>query len=305
MSASQSRHSAFCVNSPTVGVVFQNQQFFIKRDDLLHPLFNGNKARKFLYHLDLPESQIQSVVSFGGNQSNAMLALSALAKMKGWHFDYYLKKLPQQLKAFPTGNFKSAYDNGMQYHEVTNFPVLNSTPNRLVIQQGGANPQAEYGIRLLATEINQWVEKQNIQDCCIFLPSGTGTTAFYLQQHTVFPVYTTPCIGNTEYLQKQWQSLQTKPSNYPSIIPKQNQTRFGQPNLHHLKLWKQLLDQTGIEFDLLYDPTGWETLLQKRYLLPTNIIYIHCGGISGNSSMLSRYKHLYNDSRPGVEYVAD
>jgi 1-aminocyclopropane-1-carboxylate deaminase/D-cysteine desulfhydrase-like pyridoxal-dependent ACC family enzyme len=273
-------------------ITVQEQQFYIKRDDQLHPVFNGNKARKFLHYLHLQQPQIKSVISFGGNQSNAMMCLSALAKMKHWHFNYYLKKLPEQLKTNPAGNFKIACENGMQYHEASEFPSLHSTSDCIVIPQGGACAEAEYGIRLLADEINQWVDHQQIDDCSLFLPSGTGTTALYLQQHTLIPVYTTPCIGNSDYLQKQWNRLNISAKRYPSIIAPNHQSRFGQPDPQHLAIWKYLLESTGIEFDLLYDPLGWITLLENRHLLTQNVIYIHCGGIAGNQTMLDRYSRL-------------
>ncbi len=279
-------------DSPIDTVTVQGQLFYIKRDDLLHPVFNGNKARKFLYYHHLQQPQIKSVVSFVGNQSNAMMCLSALANMKQWRFDYYLKKLPEQLKTNPIGNFKIACENGMQYHEVTQFPSLPSTSDSIVIPQGGACAEAEYGIRMLADEINQWVAYQQVEDCSVFLPSGTGTTAFYLQQHTLLPVYTTPCIGDSDYLQEQWSGLNTGAKRSPSIITTKHQNRFGQPVPQYLAIWNSLVETTGIEFDLLYDPLGWITLLKNRQLLTRNVIYIHCGGISGNQSMLSRYNRL-------------
>ncbi len=279
-------------DSPIDPVTVQGQQFYIKRDDQLHPVFNGNKARKFLYYLHFQQPRIKSVLSFGGNQSNAMMCLSVLAKMKYWRFDYYLKKLPEQLKTNPIGNFKIACENGMQYHEVIQSPSLHSTADSIVIPQGGACVEAEYGIRMLADEINQWVAHQQIEDCSVFLPSGTGTTAFYLQQHTLLPVYTTPCIGDSDYLRKQWCDLNIRAKRYPSIITTKHQHRFGQPDPQYFAIWNSLAETTGIEFDLLYDPLGWITLLNNRQLLTRNVIYIHCGGVSGNQSMLNRYNRL-------------
>jgi 1-aminocyclopropane-1-carboxylate deaminase/D-cysteine desulfhydrase-like pyridoxal-dependent ACC family enzyme len=291
MSANLSPHLQFSLNSPIDSVTIQGQHFYVKRDDQLHPQFNGNKARKFLHYLLLQQPQINSVISFGGNQSNAMYALSVLAKMKQWRFDYYLKTLPEQLRTNPAGNFKSACENGMQYHEVEQFPSLHSTANRIVIPQGGSSTEAKFGIRTLADEINQWVSDKKLENCSVFLPSGTGTTAFYLQQHTTLPVFTTPCIGNAEYLQQQWQGLSSDTACYPSIIETEQPARFGQPHPKYLELWKSLLENTGIEFDLLYDPPGWLTLLEKRHLLTQHVIYIHCGGTAGNQSMFLRYNY--------------
>ena len=51
-------------------------------------------------------------------------------------------------------------------------------------------------------------------------------------------------------------------------------------------------EQTNIEFDLLYDPIGWNTLLDN---IDDNYtyLYIHQGGLIGNESMLQRYIHKY------------
>ncbi|RLA80721.1 MAG: 1-aminocyclopropane-1-carboxylate deaminase, partial [Epsilonproteobacteria bacterium] len=45
------------INSPIESIQFQNQSFLIKRDDLLHKDFTGNKARKFYYFFknDFPD----------------------------------------------------------------------------------------------------------------------------------------------------------------------------------------------------------------------------------------------------------
>ena len=60
-------------------ITFQNKSYIIMRDDLCHPILSGNKARKLQYILDDNESlHIAKIVSFGGNQSNFMFALSQL-----------------------------------------------------------------------------------------------------------------------------------------------------------------------------------------------------------------------------------
>ncbi|MEY8701524.1 1-aminocyclopropane-1-carboxylate deaminase, partial [Francisella philomiragia] len=69
-------------------ISFENKDFIVMRDDLNHPIFSGNKARKLAYFLKNPDkySHIKTIISFGVNQSNFMLALSQLAKIKAWNF---------------------------------------------------------------------------------------------------------------------------------------------------------------------------------------------------------------------------
>lgn len=287
-----SASNGFNFDTPVVKTQINDIQFYVKRDDLIHPELNGNKARKLRHYLKLSNSDIKTVVSCGGNQSNAMYALSVLAKLKHWRFFYYVKKLPSQLINNPVGNFKLACDNGMQYQEVVHFPELQSTPDTIVIEQGCSGSNAEPGIAELAKQINQWVDTNNWQVCSLFLPSGTGTTAYYLQQHTPWPVFTTSCIGNPDFLSKQWNRINADTMTHPSILTAKKQVHFGQLDMNHLRLWQSLQKKTHIEFDLLYDPQGWSALLENRAKLPGEVIYIHCGGLSGNKSMLSRYNHF-------------
>ena len=166
--------------SPVESFTFENQQFYLKRDDLIHPDFSGNKARKFYYffHIDFPD--IQKIVSYGSAQSNAMYSLSVLAKMKGWEFEYYVEHIADYLKENPHGNYKGALDNGMQLTVGRGVPT--PTKNTLLIEEGGRQKEAEYGIEILAQEIIEWQQENNMQELNVFLPSGTGTTALFLQK---------------------------------------------------------------------------------------------------------------------------
>ena len=50
---------------------------FIKRDDLIHPVIEGNKFRKLKYNLEkITSDQYQTIETFGGAYSNHLLAVS-------------------------------------------------------------------------------------------------------------------------------------------------------------------------------------------------------------------------------------
>jgi len=100
-------------NSPIEEHTFQNHAFYLKRDDLLHSDFSGNKARKFYYYLQNDFPDITKIVSYGSAQSNAMYSLSVLAKMRGWEFAYYVDHIADYLKDNPHGNYAGAIKNGM------------------------------------------------------------------------------------------------------------------------------------------------------------------------------------------------
>ena len=279
-------------NSPIHEVVFNKQKYFIKRDDLLNSDFSGNKARKFYYYLinDFPD--IKKVVSHGSSQSNAMYSLSVLCKLKNWQFDYYVDHTASFLKENPIGNYKYAIKNGMNIIE-GNLPDF-FDKEILFINEGGALVQASHGIEVLANEIKLWVNQNNIKNIRIFLPSGTGTTALFLQKYLPFEVLTCPCVGNEEYLKKQFEVLEKK--NHPLILKTDKKYHFGKLYKEFYEIHNNLLTQTNIEFDLLYDSLGWicfENFVKQLKEANTTFLYIHQGGIIGNESMYDRYKHKY------------
>ena len=67
-------------------VLIRDRLVFLKRDDCLHlpgSNISGNKARKFLSLNNLPAEQFpDAIVSYGGPQSNAMVALAAIVSSK-------------------------------------------------------------------------------------------------------------------------------------------------------------------------------------------------------------------------------
>ena len=279
-------------NSPIHEVVFNKQKYFIKRDDLLNSDFSGNKARKFYYYLinDFPD--IKKVVSHGSSQSNAMYSLSVLCKLKNWQFDYYVDHTASFLKENPIGNYKYAIKNGMNIIE-GNLPDF-FDKEILFINEGGALVQASHGIEVLANEIKLWVNQNNIKDIKVFLPSGTGTTALFLQKYLPFEVLTCPCVGNEEYLKKQFEVLEKK--NHPLILKTDKKYHFGKLYKEFYEIHNNLLTQTNIEFDLLYDSLGWicfENYVKQLKEANTTFLYIHQGGIIGNESMYDRYNHKY------------
>lgn len=140
--------------SPVETILVRGRRVYLKRDDLLRLELSGvsgNKARK-LYALNaIPPSNFPAcVVSYGGPQSNAMLALAAVVHSKtgaGFsatnvredegtanplkkqspetsfdssrkRFVYYTKTLPRFLRQQPSGNLFRARSLGMELVEL-------------------------------------------------------------------------------------------------------------------------------------------------------------------------------------------
>ncbi len=285
--------------------MFRGRKLHIKRDDLIDEDLSGNKFRKLQFLLDTPSQTYKRIISYGGNQSNAMASIAALCQRKGWAFLYITKELSSTLKQQISGNLKAAIDDGMELLEVSHdeyravveslyTPIpdkrIDHHEDDLVLAQGGADIGAKEGVELLAEEIKLWQLENNSKDLTVVTPSGTGTTAYLLS--IALPevtVITTPLIGSSEYLLEQMQFLGTIQDNL-SVIETQKKYRFGKTYREYLKVYQDLLDQ-GVEMDLLYAPKMLIALSEGLQSIDGDILYVHSGGVKGNSSMLERYRH--------------
>ncbi len=312
------------MSTPFQNISYKNKPFIVMRDDLSHSIFSGNKARKLAYILNSPEkySHIEKIVSFGGNQSNFMLSLSQLAKMMSWEFNYWVKPLPKFLRQNPNGNFQLAIENNMRFFETSEVLSLESirkeyfqelpclaiqyTPSNLkgeficettyFFDQGGRSQDAEIGIKECAFEIEEFCKTNGFDNYSVVVASGTGLTALYLEKYLLNKVYTVACVGDDDYLQKQMNYVGASLKK-PEILTKNFESNFGQLDTSNYNIYKNLLTETNIEFDLLYDPITWRVLLEKYDDLPKPIIYIHCGGTYGNITMINRYNRFIETSK--------
>jgi 1-aminocyclopropane-1-carboxylate deaminase/D-cysteine desulfhydrase-like pyridoxal-dependent ACC family enzyme len=279
--------------TPIDKIEIDGRFFYIKRDDLYDVHLSGNKFRKLHTLLQTPKEKLNKIISYGGTQSNAMLAIAKMCFLKDWEFIYYTKPLSNVQKKHQYGNYYEAIKLGMKHTELEQNIYKNEISNlrfsldskTYIIDQGGASTDAQDGLNVLADEIRS----QKLSVNSLATPSGTGTTALFLAKNLPeYKIYTTPCIGDVEYLKNQMLALvDILPKNLIILEPKKKY-HFAKLYPSFLEIYKRLLD-AGVEFDLLYAPGMWEALLEQT---DDKILYIHSGGVSGNKSMLERYCHL-------------
>ena len=283
-------------NSPISKLVIDSRSFFVKRDDLIEPYLAGNKYRKLYTLLKTPSSEFKTIISYGGTQSNAMLAIAAMCKEKAWEFIYYSKPISHVQKHSKVGNYSISLSLGMKHIEIQHNLYrdfisslrVSIDESTFIIEQGGAVAEARKGLEVLAQEIRD----ANLSVKALATPSGTGTTALFLALSLPeYKIYTTPCVGDVAYLKVQMQALHEIPKNLIILKPKKKY-HFAKPYLEFYEIYKKVLD-AGVEFDLLYAPAMWEALLSQT---KEEVLYIHSGGVSGNESMLERYRVLNSDT---------
>lgn len=292
------------INSPIQTIIYKNEKIYVKRDDLLDEEFSGNKARKFYHYLQMDFSKIKKIISFGSAQANSLYSLSVLAKIKNVKFDFYVKHINETLKDNPCGNYKAALSNGanilieeannLQEYIETN--ILQKELGCIFIEEGGRVKEAEVGIKILAQELLDFVYKNDIKNPKVILPSGTGTTSLFLQKNLPFEVLTCTCVGSDEYLKKQFFHLEKNEKFHPKILKQEKKYHFGKLYNEFYFKYLELIKDCEIEFDLLYDPLCFIKLEEYLKIKKNNVslIYIHQGGILGNTTMIERYKRKLN-----------
>lgn len=267
---------------------FFNRTFLIKRDDLIHPYCNGNKARKFLSLLESNKYKVW--VSYGGNQSNAMLALAYIANLKGIEFRYVM---PYSINP-PMGNLLSALNYGMQAYTLpigSPVALLESyaksllTNQALFIHQGGILEFALKGMTALAIELKESVGGSPL----IFYTSGSGVGVIALQKaldvhFSSAELVAINCAGSEMSLREKAKLYgvgHMKILHSPFVFAKPKKA-----------IWemREYLAQNGILFDLIYDSSAFCVI--KEHLdkfSQRDIIFIHSGGLTGDISQEQRY----------------
>jgi len=198
--------------------------------------------------------------------------------------------------------------------------------NSIWVPQGGFSSSAIPGVRRLANEIATFWIKNGEGPLAVVVPAGTGTTAFFLQRELNrlseedqrqrdIRVIAVPCIGDDAYLRRQMMYLDKSCGgsgavhDLPDILLprfRENQSKgyftFGVPSKEILDVFREMEKDHGIFLDLLYGAPTWALLLPHLSSQasvnvsgsPTvgkQIMYLHCGGLEGVSSQLTRYKH--------------
>ncbi len=150
----------------------------IKRDDKLHGVISGNKARKLKWALSQwQESAPSGVASMGGNRSNYLHALGYLCHEYQIPLTVYIRgHKPEQFG--PTLKDLSDWGVALEFLPKDEFQrlrrngpgQLNLSDETSWLPEGGSSTMALSGI---SEAVNELTEEPDV----IFVPVGTGCTA--------------------------------------------------------------------------------------------------------------------------------
>ena len=196
-----------------------------------------------------------------------------------------------ECKSHKNSNFKKSADQTSSNLSAAQDCFIGDS---LFINEGVWQPQAEAGFISQARQIERWADAEG-KTVDIFLPSGTGTSAAFLAKHVKFDVFTCPCVGDADYLKSEIEAL--TPNSKVRILPPPTKYHFGDLKLELYQIWREVCEQTGIEFELIYDPVGFLTMTSNLGVFKNEILYIHQGGALGNISQKLRYERKFKETK--------
>lgn len=279
-------------------------KLFVKRDDLIHPLFGGNKWRKLKYNLiHARDNDFDTLLTFGGAWSNHIYATAAAGK----HFKFNTIGIIRGEKHIPLNTTLSfAEECGMQLHYVNRnqYRKKNSATFQeelkkqfgrvYILPEGGSNLLAVKGCEEIIQEINQQTDVTPNYICCA---SGSGATLAGLASaiNSDTNTHHQAAIGfsvlkGADFITNDINNLLVKQEHSPT----QNwrvecdfhfggYAKINDKLIHFMKGFKS---QYNITLDAVYTAKmfyGLFELIKSNTFKPgTTIVAIHSGGLQGN-----------------------
>ena len=265
-------------------------QLDVLREDLNHPLIQGNKFRKLKYNLiEAQRLNLDTLLTFGGAYSNHIHATAAAAKAYGFKSigiirgeELANKELNPSLKDAQAMGMELKFISRSDYRDVTqnkNFNLLQEEfPNTYILPEGGSNDLAVKGCEEILDN------RTSVYDF-ICVPMGTaGTISGIIRSAKPHQkILGFPALKGADFLKE-------------SIESYTNQTHYEIINAYHFGGYAKFTDvlikfvnnfsaETKIPLEPIYTGKmfyGILDLIENDYF-PENskILAIHTGGLQG------------------------
>ena len=262
----------------------------ILREDLNHPLIQGNKFRKLKYNLEMAQQlKSKELLTFGGAFSNHILATAAAGKAFGYKTlgiirgeELAFKKLNSTLSQAQQFGMELHFISRADYRLKDSVPFLEKLnkkfPNSYIIPEGGTNEFAVEGCEEILDERTKAYDY-------ICVPVGTaGTISGIIRasedDQTILGF---PALKNADFLNETIKKFTLK-SNYKFV----NTYHFGgyaHFSSELITFVNRFYAETKIPLDPIYTGKmmfGINDLIKKDFFSKNSrILAIHTGGLQG------------------------
>ena len=283
-----------------------NVNLFVKRDDLIHPEFGGNKWRKLKYNLiHAKKNSFDTLLTFGGAWSNHIYATAAAGKQFGFNTIGIIRG-EKHCPLNATLSF--AEDCGMQLYYVDRKQyrqkdepsfqekLIKQHGNAYILPEGGSNSLALKGCEEIIQEINTQLNEPFDIICCA---SGTGATLAGIiaaiasdeSNHKQIAVGFS-ALKNGAFLKTEVNNfLKRYGTEYPLLTDWNIECNYhfggyAKINDELIQFMKNFQSQYNITLDAVYTAKMFYGLFEQiktGTIKPgSTIIAIHSGGLQGN-----------------------
>ena len=286
----QQLHSAFLEQA--------NINLYVKRDDLIHPQFGGNKWRKLKYNLDYArQRQFDTLLTFGGAWSNHIYATAAAGKYFGFKTIGIIRgeehtPLNATLSFARSCGMQLHYINRAEYrkkHEVKFLQKIKQQYGDVyILPEGGSNTLAIKGCKEIVDEISDQIDKPFDVICCA---SGTGATLAGIISSIQSDQYAIgfSALKGGDFLNEevsQFLSGDNTKQNW-RIEDHYHFGGYAKVDDSLIQFIKDFNSQYDIMLDAVY--TGkmffglFQLIAEGHFKNSTTIVTIHSGGLQGNA----------------------
>lgn len=288
----------------------KNIQFFIKREDKIHPFVSGNKFRKLKYNiLEAKKTHQNTLLTFGGAFSNHIVATAVAGKQAGLKSIGVIRgdELGIDLQNTLANNstLLQAHENGMEFHfvsreayrEKTTDSFLNSLKEQFgdfyLIPEGGTNELAIKGCQEILTNEDAFFDY-----ICVAVGTGGTISGLITSAKKHQKVIGFPALKGG-FLQDEIETLVNETSNW-KLIHEYHFGGYAKYNESLISFINQFYSATKIPLDPIYTGKmvfGIVDLIKKNYFSENSkILIIHTGGLQGiagfNSKLASKNLEL-------------
>lgn len=268
---------------------------FVKRDDFIHPFISGNKWRKLKYILkSAKENHKNTLVTFGGNWSNHLLATAAAGANFGFHTFGFVRGEPVKnpvLALCHTFGMRLQFTSREAYGDKNTLykQFFEGNPDSVFIPEGGYSREAMQGCAEIAEEFDHSYE-------AVFCAAGTGATAAGLWQgidsHTPHSELHVIPVLKGGFIPSEIKKLGVDPKN---IFFHENY-HFGgysktKPEL--LTFIQDFVSQTGIMIEPVYTGksfyAAYDLIRKDTFKRGSTLLLLHTGGLTGFLGMYEKF----------------
>jgi 1-aminocyclopropane-1-carboxylate deaminase len=267
--------------------------FKVLREDLNHPLYQGNKFWKLKYNIaEAIETGQKQVLTFGGAYSNHIHATAAAGKVNGIQTIGVIRgEEPKEYS--PTLQF--AVENGMQLHFVSrsnyrlkeNPTFIESLKTQLgdffLIPEGGSNALGFAGCEEWGTDLAGTAD-------LYCLAAGTATTAAgmakaLLQHQPDAQIWAFSALKDGAFLKDDAEKSAGSPLSNLQIVTDYHFGGYAKYNSELLEFIHKMESEYNLPLEQVYTGKTLFGLLDmaEKGLVPShkNICFIHTGGMQG------------------------